>query len=275
MSLVAVAMALSAAVLHAGWNLLLARSRDPQSALLVAMLAGVALLAPLALVLGPRVAPAAWPFIAVSSALELAYFVLLARAYERTELSLVYPISRGLAPVLVLVVGVALGAATSAAQVGGVLLVAIGVVLVRGMGTVRAAGRHVALAMLIGGLIAGYTLVDAAGIRHADPLSYLVLVVALPLSVWAPWLIRRRGLARIRLAATPPVLLGGAAVVGAYGLVLGALAIAPAAPVAALRETSVVIATVLAGTVVGEPAGRLRVAGAAVVALGVALIVTG
>jgi drug/metabolite transporter (DMT)-like permease len=273
MPAVAVVLALSAAVLHATWNLLLARSRDTDAALVVAMLCGTAVLAPVAFVAGPRIRIEALPYVVASSAFELAYFVLLAAAYRRAELSLVYPVSRGLAPVLVLVVGVALGALTSVAQVAGILLIALGVVLVRGIAAGHAKASHLGLAALIAALICGYTVIDKAGLRYADPLTYLVLVVGLPALAYAAILVRRRGMASLRRAVSPTVVAGGIFVVGAYGLVLAALAVAPAAPVAALRETSVVIATAMAGAVLGERVTRLRLSGAALVAAGIALLV--
>ncbi|MEA2622333.1 MAG: hypothetical protein QOH61_1243, partial [Chloroflexota bacterium] len=92
----ALALALGAAVLHATWNLLLARSRDSDASLAVAMVVGPAVLLPFAL-LRWRVEPEAVPFVVVSAALELTYFALLAWAYRRAELSLIYPIARGLA----------------------------------------------------------------------------------------------------------------------------------------------------------------------------------
>src|SRR5205085_8217993 len=104
------------------------------------------------------------PYVVASAALELVYFALLAAAYARAELSLVYPLARGLAPVLVLAIAVAfLGAGSSAAQVAGVLAVGGGVLLVRGLGGERdAAGT--ALAVAVAACIAGYTLVDKDGL---------------------------------------------------------------------------------------------------------------
>ena len=101
MPLSAFALALGAAFLHAAWNVLLAGARDSEAATAVATLAGVALLAPVALVTG-GVEDAALPFAAASAALHVAYLALLARAYQGGQVSVVYPVSRGTAPVLVL-----------------------------------------------------------------------------------------------------------------------------------------------------------------------------
>ena len=99
----AFALALAAAFLHAIWNVLLARTRDPQAATAVTFCVAVVVWAPVAAARW-RVEAGAWKYIAGSAAFELAYVILLATAYERARLSVFYPIARGLAPVLVLVV---------------------------------------------------------------------------------------------------------------------------------------------------------------------------
>jgi len=263
----ALAFALGAAFLHAFWNVLLARASDIQAATAVAVAVSVVAFAPIAAVTW-RVEGDAVPYIAASSLLQLAYFVVLAAAYQRAEVSLVYPVARGLAPVITLAVGVALlGAATSTAQVAGVLLVGSGVVLVRGL---RQAPdrRGVALGLVVAALIAGYTLVDNAGIEHADPIAYLELVLVGPALVYLAVVGRTR--ARRELGVRNVVV--GLSGFGAYALVLAALNLAPAAPVAAVRETSVVIATALAALLLHERVSLERAAGAVLVAAGVVLI---
>ena len=268
----AFALALAAAFLHASWNLMLARIRDNDAALGVAMVVGPLVLLPFAL-LRWRLEPGAVPYVILSSLLELAYFALLAWSYRRAELSLVYPIARGLAPVLVLIGSVLfLGFAPGPAQALGVLTVAFGVLLVRG---IRAPARFsdVLIASTIALMIAGYTLVDQQGLHYADPLSYLVLVVGIPGTIYCTAVATRGGWHRIRAAATPPVLAGGIAVVSAYGFVLAALTLAPAASVAAVREVSIVIATGLAAFVLHEHVSRSRLIGSIVVFAGIALVV--
>src|ERR1051326_6745892 len=100
---IAFGLALLAAASHSSWNLLVARTRDTQVATAVALLSGVIVFAPLAVWSG-HVSNQAIPYIAASALLELVYFVLLARAYRSTDVSLVYPLARGSAPVFVLVV---------------------------------------------------------------------------------------------------------------------------------------------------------------------------
>src|SRR5215213_619684 len=269
----ALALALAAAVLHAVWNLLLARSPDVQAATATTFAIAVALFAP--------VAAARWdvdrsaiPYIAVSAVFELVYLALLATAYGRAELSVVYPIARGLAPVLVLVVGVAvLGVGSSAVEVSGVVLVAAGVLLVRGFRAGASTGA--AFGIAIAGCIAGYTLADARGVEHADPLAYLVVVMALPVATYLAIVVNRSGAAALGHALGPATLIAAPATFGAFALVLFALQHASAASVAAVRETSVVIAVALAAPVLGERVTPRRLAGAAVVALGVAVLAIG
>src|SRR4051794_18519655 len=129
----ALVFALAAAVLHALWNLLLARAPDVDSAVVVALITAEVVFLPVALLVW-NVDRGVWPWLIGSGLFEIAYFALLATAYRLAPLSVVYPVARGGAPVLVLLVGVvALGYGTSATQVVGVLLIVAGVVLVRGV----------------------------------------------------------------------------------------------------------------------------------------------
>jgi uncharacterized membrane protein len=258
-------LALAAAVLHALWNLLLGRERDTEAATAVALVVLVlSLVVPAALTWS--VEGAAIPFVLGSAALELAYIALLAAAYRRFELSLVYPIGRGMAPVLALVLVVAVGGAgPSALGIGGVLAVAAGVLLVRGL---RGSLPGLAFGCAIAGAIAGYTVVDRYGIHHARAAPYLLLVMVAPTLLYALAVGRRR----VAAAMGPATVVIGAASAAAYLLVLLALRLASAPAVAAVRESSVVIATALAAAVLRERVGLGRLAGAALVATGVALL---
>jgi drug/metabolite transporter (DMT)-like permease len=272
--LAALALALAAAGAHAAWNVLLGRTRDPEAALALALPVGVAMFAVPALFSG-RIGGEAVPYLAASCVFEFAYLALLAAAYRRAEVSLVYPIARGLGPVLVLLGAVTVASrGASAGQVAGIALVAGGVVLVRGL---RAPARasDVAFACLIAVTIAGYTLCDKEGMRHADALPYIVIELAIPSLLYLGVIARLKGVAAVRAEAswvTPAVGLG---MVGGYLLVLLALRLAPAASVAAVRESSIVITTLLAGPLLGETVGRGRLGGAVLVAAGVAAVALG
>jgi drug/metabolite transporter (DMT)-like permease len=261
----ALGLALAAACLHASWNLLLARERDTEATTAVSLLVFVAVLVPLAVATW-RIEGAAIPYIAGSAALELGYIALLAAAYRRYELSLVYPLGRGLAPVLALVIVVLVtGARPSAGEVTGVVAVGIGIVLVRG---IRRTARGAGLAVAIAAAIAGYTVLDRYGIQHANAAPYLLLVMlgpalAYPLTV---------GRGRLVAAARPVAAVIGVASAATYLLVLLALRLASAPSVSAVRETSVVIAVVLARIFLHERVGPGRLLGALVVVAGVALL---
>lgn len=271
MPLSAFGLALAAAFVHAVWNLLLARARDPEAAAAVALVTGVVVFAPVA-ALTWDVEAEAWPYLVATSLLELLYFALLGAAYRRAELSVVYPLARGFAPVLVLAVGVAaIGAGTKGAQAAGVCLVGLGVLLVRGLGR-PAAPAGVLFGLAIACCIAAYTLVDDEGIRYANAITYLELSLVLPAVGYAAGIALFKGAAALRAEVRPASLAAGVSAFVAYALVLAALARAEAAPVAAVRETSVVIATVGAALLLRERVGPGRLAGAVLVAAGVALL---
>lgn len=262
MSGAALGLALGAAVLHALWNLLLAGSRDVLAATAVALGASLVVALPFAVATWGIEAEAV-PWLVASGALELAYFFTLTAAYQRSELSLVYPLARGGAPVLVLLGALATGVVPTGLESAGVVAVAAGVILVRG---IRGGERlGVLLGLLIAVQIAAYTLVDAEGIQHANPVPYLLLALV-PTAVGAALVCGRE---RLRREASPRAVLAGCGGFLAYVLVLAALQLAPAAPVAAVRETSVLFAVVLAAPFLGERVGARRLAGAALVVAGI------
>jgi drug/metabolite transporter (DMT)-like permease len=266
----ALAFALAAAVFHALWNLLLARAPDIQSATAVALVTAEVVFLPVALLVW-RVDSGVWPWLVASSLLQLVYFALLSAAYARAPLSVVYPIARGGAPVLVLLVSVVLfGHSTTAGQVAGIATVVVGILLVRGVHAASASG--VAFGLAIAACIACYTLVDSHGITYAAPVPYLELSMALPTVVFAAAVVRSRGAGAVRAAVGPASVTAGVSTFVAYAFVLAALELASAASVAAVRETSVVIATAFAAVVLHERVGAARLAGAVLVVVGVALL---
>ena len=274
MSGTAFALAFTAAWLHAGGNVFLGRRSEPEAAVALMLLIGVVAFAPVA-ALAWRVEAEAVPYIVASALLELGYFAFLAAAYRAADVGLVYPVARGSAPVLALLGAVVvMGRSTSAGQIVGVVAVTIGILLVCGVGIADASSdrRGVLLALATAVFIAGYTLVDKEGLEHAGPIPYIELVLIGPALVYGAFVLRTRGGAAIRGEATPRLVLVALLLFGTYVLVLLALREAPAASVSAVRETSVVIATVLAALAAHQPLRPSRVAGASLVALGVALV---
>ncbi len=268
---IAFTLALTAAVLHALWNILLARAHDPESATAVALVAAVVVFAPVT-AFRFEADWDVWPFIVVTSMLQLLYFALLATAYRKAELSFVYPVARGVAPPIVLVVSVvALGYGTSPAQIAGVVLVGVGVLLVRGLR--RPTDPHaLAFALGIACVIASYTLLDKRGITHASPITYLELSMIPAALGYAGATLAAKGRARVRAELGASAVAAGLLSFAAYALVLAALERASAASVAAVRETSVVMATAFAAVVLHERVSRSRFAGSVLVGCGIALL---
>jgi drug/metabolite transporter (DMT)-like permease len=263
----ALALALGSAALHAAWNLLVARARDVQAATAATFLLSVAVAAPFAIVWWSA-EPSVWPYALASTLLEVVYVVALAYAYRTTDLSFVYPLTRGLAPVLTLAAAAAfLGHAVSATEAAGVVVVAAGVVLVGGPGG-RGGARAVLVVATIAATIAAYTLVDRVGIQHAGALTYFVLVLAGPCVVYPPLV----GAPAIRPELGASTFAAAVANVGSFSLGLLALRTGPAAAVLAVRSSSIVIAALLAGRLLAERVTPLRLAGSALVFAGVALL---
>ena len=129
--------------------------------------------------------------------------------------------------------------------------------------------RDLVLGLAIGVAIAGYTLVDSEGLDHADPLPYLFLIAAVCAVAYNGALVLSGRATELRAEMSGRTLLTAAATFGAYAMVLAALELAPAAPVAAVRESSIVIAALMAWLFLGE---ERRLGGAVIVAAGVALI---
>lgn len=267
-------LALCAAFVHAGWNLLISRARDSEAATAIALAAGALVFAPVAAATW-QVGAKALPYAAGSAALELIYLGLLARAYQEGELSVVYPIARGSSPLLILIFSLAvLGASLDAWSIAGICLVAGGVVLVRGRGA-AARPRDLQMALLIGVAIASYTLLDKQGLKYAHPLPYLELVVGIPALIYAPLLARHRGVRALHAELNASSIVAGLGMFGAFALALAAIRLAPSsslAAVQAVRETSVVIAVVFARLLLNERVTGRRLAGAVAVVAGVAAI---
>jgi uncharacterized membrane protein len=254
-------------VLHAAWNLLLGRARDVQAAAAATFLISVAIAAPFAAVWWHADA-SVWPYALASSLCEAVYVVALAYAYRVGEVSFVYPLTRGIAPVLTLAIAVvALGHGASASEIAGVLVVAVGVVLVRGPGGSRDA-RALLLVAAIATSIAAYTLLDRVGIHRAGAFSYFVLVLLGPNIVY-PLVV---GWTAIRRELGASTVVAAVANLGSFALGLLALRRGAAAPVLAVRSSSIVFATLLAGRVLSERVSPSRLAGSLVVFAGVALL---
>lgn len=268
---------LFAALLHASWNAALKAQPDTRLAAL-AVTTGAALLAAVALPFLPAPDPASWPFIGLSTGLQIAYYLLLAAAYRHADIGHAYPLMRGTAPVLVAIAGAALtGESLHAAQWAAIgLIFAGGAALTLGARGPGAGGLKAnALILATAGVIAAYTLVDGLGVRRSGaPAAYTAWIFLLTgIGIMAlSWRGAHGQLAACLWRRPALALLGGAATVGSYGIALWAMTHAPVAVVAALRETSIVFATAIAVFVLRERAAPARLCGAGLVALGAAAV---
>lgn len=277
MPLLALAFVLTSALLHATWNAIV-KSGDDHLIAGWGTVSTAALAAFLLVAAAGLPSPRALLYVGVSGVLHALYNVALIRAYDHGDLSLVYPVARGAAPALATAGAVvAYREALSPAAYTGIGLVTLGVVLLGAVGRrVAMSGHAILWSIATAACIAAYTLVDREGIRRASPTSYLaglfwVDAVLLSLYVRAqrtawPW----------RLVAPGrwgPLAFSGIASLGAYLLVLLALSISRVGYVAALRETSVLIAAWLGWRHLGDPHGRARFLSSAVVVAGLVLLV--
>ncbi|MCG8589283.1 MAG: DMT family transporter [Proteobacteria bacterium] len=276
MSLVAAAVVLAAAAIHAIWNALVKHSGDPLLAQWGILAAGSAACLPFLPVVGwpPE---ACLPWLVAAVAVHTLYHLVLAHSYTLGDLSQVYPLARGSAPLVVAVGATFAAGETLAWHQALALLTVCGGIASLARGGPEAA-RVVPLALAVGATIGAYSVVDGVGVRRAgSPWVFLVWLqvtqfVPLTAVVWWRRRFALRGFARrfgVRVG------LGGLAAMLAYGAVLWAYAHAPLAHVSALRETSVVFAALIGATLLGEDSGRRRVLAAAIVAAGVVALHVG
>jgi drug/metabolite transporter (DMT)-like permease len=267
---------LAAAALHAGWNVLVRRDAD-RSAAAIAVAGGGTVVGLLLVPFLPAMELTAIPYVLASSSVHILYYALIASAYRHGELSVVYPIMRGVAPVIVTLAGMLFIELPSWRVLVGVLVVALGIVSLGADGWQRGrAGIGAALANAA--VIAGYTLVDGLGARtSAAPATYtawLIIGGGIATVGWQ-FIFGSRAIHRALMKRIPLGLAGGAMGFGAYAIALWAMTVAPIGAVAAVRESSVLFATAFGAAILHERFGRLRWAAAALVVAGLALVKSG
>ncbi len=268
---------LLAALLHASWNAMIKGGSDVllDTATIVAGAGVVAL--PFLFVV-PLPAPASWPYIFGSILTHLAYYFLMVNAYRTGELSLVYPLMRGVAPLITAVLGL-IWLRELPAPIGwlGMLMISIGVIALAlrpaGNAPVLAGhGRAVSFALCNAAVIAVYTIIDGTGARLAgDPWAYIVwlfVLDAIPFSIYM-LLTRKRQFAAALVERRWHGLIGGALSAAAYAISVWAMTKAPVALVASLRETSVLFATLIGARLLREKLTARRWAGVGAVVIGV------
>lgn len=268
------AFVLLAAALHASWNAIVKRGGD--TLLTTALVTtSAALIAVAGLPFLPSPLPASWPFIAASTAFQIAYFVLVARTYRVADMSLAYPLMRGTAPLLVALTSFALvGEPLSRSAWLGVGVVCVGILSMAGAAR-QASKAGVALSLGNAIVIAGYTLIDGIGVRRSGaPSAYTLWIFLLTGFVLGGWALTTRHRTFLRYGQQNWLLglVGGAGTIGSYGLALWAMTVAPVAVVAALRETSILFGVAIAALFLREKVGTAKVVGVCIIAIGAVVL---
>ena len=276
MSLFVLSLVLFSALMHAGWNLFLKKSPDRLVTMatlhLVSGVIGIA-----AVPFLPTPYPESWPYIFASVVLHLGYQLFLVKAYIYGDLGQVYPIARGLSPLLLVFVSVFwIGEELSTKMMIAIGLITMGIfsLMFRGKIFIDHSFRPVFYALLTGSFIAAYTLADGLGVRFSgNAVSYVLWLMALecwPLLAITLYLRKRTVLSSLSQNwkfAVP----GGILSVSAYGIVVWAMQHSPIALVSALRESSVVIAALLSIWVLKEKTTAKHLVSVTMVAAGVIL----
>jgi drug/metabolite transporter (DMT)-like permease len=270
---------LAAAITHASWNAIAHAIKD-QLLSFTLISGGGALLGAVTACFAPLPAAEAWPYLIASAILHVAYMALLMRSFTLGDFGQMYPIARGTAPLVVTVLAAVFvgerpdGWATAGVAVACAGLVGVALWGIRGSQT-RPHWPAITAALATGLAIAGYTTVDGVGVRASGtPLGYIAWLMILEgLAVPAYTLCRRRGqlAAQLRPFAARG-LLGAALSVAAYGLVLWAQTKAPLAPIAALRESSIIVGAAIGTVFFKERFGAPRIAAAGLMVVGIGLM---
>jgi len=287
MTAVSLILVLLAAVAHASWNLLLKRADDPEVFAWCLLVVATVLLAPLGVVLffyNSVDVTGLW-FILATIALHVLYFNLLARGYVQGDLSLVYPVARGMGPMLVPVLAVVfLNEKIEPLAIGGIAAIIGGIYTISWWGNfhqllrspllfLKSAGMR--YAVLTGLTIAVYSIVDKEGVGHVQPLLYMYFLTIGTAAMLAPYVLFHKGVKSVRTewrANAVPITIAGLFTFAAYGLVLTAFSLSRVSYVAPAREVGIVIGVMLGVFLLKEPFGRGRLLGSGFVVAGLALI---
>lgn len=275
MSLHVIVVVLLAALLHAAWNFLVKRSADTYQGM-SSVVIGHAPFGFLALFFVPQIAPASLPYVAAGAILHTGYQIFLLNSYRLGDLSQVYPLARGGAPFIVAAISVLfLGVTYGGFEIAALFAIGAGIVSLAFTGRpLQAEGRYapVLLALVTGGFIAGYTLVDGLGARAAGTaVGYYSWVTITNAVIFSLVIIKvRPGMVRSLFTTHLSVtLVGGGASYLAYALVVWSFTRAPIALVASLRETSIIFASLLGVFFLKERLGPLKICSIAVTLAGI------
>jgi drug/metabolite transporter (DMT)-like permease len=280
MSTSLVLLLLAAAVLHAAWNLLLKPAKHRHVLMWGALVVTTVAFLPL-LTFRPPISHV-WLFVGTSAILEAAYYALLMTAYGTGDFSVVYPVARGTAPALLATWAVIfLRERPGAAGLTGMGLIVAGLLTVGATGSVpgrprlRHPARGTSFALVLALLISIYSVVDGAAVKRADPFAYTVIVFALTTLVLTPLVLGRYGWPKVAdvLGANLVRVIAVGVLQGlAYMIVLYVYSRAQVSYAGAIRESSIVLGALAGWLYLGEPFGRVRLAGSLVMFVGIVLI---
>ena len=287
MSGLALGLVLLSAVIHAGWNLLAKRGMNQEVFIWLAQVGIGVLLLPLGIFLFIRypIDATGWVFVAGTVLLHIFYFLFLGRGYARADLSVVYPIARGMGPAVVPILGVlVLGESVSPPAIAGIATVVAGIYTVYWWGRFglilsdplklfKEPGTRYAL--LTGAAIATYSIWDKVGVSHVTPFLYMYLMSLGSALGLAPLLLKSHGISALRAEwqnNSTTILAVGVMTFVAYGLVLTAFQFSRVSYISPAREVGIVMGVLLGVFVLKEPFGRGRIIGSAMIALGLVLI---
>ncbi len=275
MPLDVIALVLFGALLHATWNAIIKAGTDKSLDAALVSAGGAVAALPLLPFL-PMPASAAWPFIGASAILQFAYFQLVAAAYRAGDIGLVYPLMRGVAPLIIVSTSsFILKESLSGGALIGTMTICAGI-LTLAFEARKGSRRAILLALANAIVIATYTYVDGIGARiSGNSISYTLWMSLLPPVLLFIWAISQRGInavaAHIRYNWWRGLIGGGGSIVS-YGLALWAMTKAPVAMVAALRETSILFALVISVLVLKERSSIWRYVAGAIIAAGVLVL---
>ncbi|MBX7219249.1 MAG: EamA family transporter [Blastocatellia bacterium] len=282
MTLTACLLILGSALFHTSWNLLLKQTNQKQIASWWALLIGSVCSLPL-LAVDRTFVREAWPLAGLSAFFEAVYFISLAAAYGNSDFSLAYPLARGAAPALIALWSVLfLGERLSLRGGLGLVVLVVGLVTIGASALLKAGKtapdwRSLLLALRVALFISLYSVIDGRAVRLTGSLAYTVVVFWLTTLFIMPFMLRRFGWQAIKSEwMTNRVKLStiGLFSLLAYGLVLVAFTIAPVSYTGAIREISIVFATLAGWLFLKEGLDRMRLAGAIVAFTGILLLAT-
>lgn len=279
MPLSALGLLVAAAVLHACWNLLLKQTGAQQTFTWWALIVGAILFSP-TLLFVPAVPRAAWPYIMASAILQALYFMVLIRAYKTADFSIVYPLARGAAPALLFGwAALFLGERPQPAGIAGLVLLLAGLLLVGGTSWWRkrsvASTQGIGMALAVACCISSYSVVDGAAMRVVDPVPYTILITAGSALCITPFVLFRYGLPAAIADGRRHwlrIMTVGVLTMLSYMLVLQAYNLARVSYVGAVREISIVFGALAGWLWLDEPFGATRVAGSALIFVGILVI---